>query len=301
MTNDGSFWKPEFKREIETQEELLKHFEKSNHLKSTKYLADTLGPKEEERGLRIQGKTFETVSFSRTHISGIVFRNCHFEDCQFQYATITACEFHNCKFVSTNTNKIQISKTLINPRSFKKCIDPKKYQNVGVHLYQKLLHNSREADQSEYTRDAQFLFLQWKRRQDAYEIGKYGRPFKNREEFSRWIRKCSRFLWRLVWEIFFGWGIRLKRFSCTLAVVLLGAWSLNFFCRETFGLCRGGEPIATHWDALYFTAISLTTLGYGDIVPTTTAGQLWASAQTFIGFLLLALLVSAIFRRISTG
>jgi voltage-gated potassium channel Kch len=51
------------------------------------------------------------------------------------------------------------------------------------------------------------------------------------------------------------------------------------------------------FDALYFSTMTFTTLGYGDFQPATTAGKLLAISETSAGVVLLALLVFVFGRR----
>jgi Ion channel len=51
-------------------------------------------------------------------------------------------------------------------------------------------------------------------------------------------------------------------------------------------------------DSLYFTVITLTTIGYGDITPTTTLGKLIVSGEGITGFVLFATLASMVYRKI---
>lgn len=39
----------------------------------------------------------------------------------------------------------------------------------------------------------------------------------------------------------------------------------------------------SHFDAFYFTAITITTVGYGDMYPTTTASKLFTVCLIFVG------------------
>jgi uncharacterized protein YjbI with pentapeptide repeats len=59
------------------------------------------------------------------------------------------------------------------------------------------------------------------------------------------------------------------------------------------------EQVETFFYNLYFSAVTFTTLGYGDIQPATPATQTLASVQSFLGALLMALLVY-VFGRQST-
>jgi voltage-gated potassium channel Kch len=54
---------------------------------------------------------------------------------------------------------------------------------------------------------------------------------------------------------------------------------------------------STLFGALYFSALTFTTLGYGDFNPTTQAGQVLAVAETSAGVILLAILVFVFGRR----
>ncbi len=47
-------------------------------------------------------------------------------------------------------------------------------------------------------------------------------------------------------------------------------------------------------DALYFTVITLTTIGYGDFVPHTTLGKVFTIFYVFVGLGLLAMFISSV-------
>jgi len=53
-------------------------------------------------------------------------------------------------------------------------LNRRKYQNIGVHLYQKLMSNSRDVDQIEFERDAQFYFFAGKGTRNLMSSGRGG-------------------------------------------------------------------------------------------------------------------------------
>jgi voltage-gated potassium channel Kch len=66
------------------------------------------------------------------------------------------------------------------------------------------------------------------------------------------------------------------------------------------GLDGAESRVQTLWDAFYFTAITLKTLGYGDITPTTEVGRIVVGLEAVLGFVLLATLASTVFRKFSS-
>ena len=301
MTDKDPFWNLVDLKEISTQEEFFEELKKSDTLMGLWYIQQVLEC-EEGRRTEIRNKKFVGCRFSHTQIIGITFRNCVFESCLFIGATFRDCSIHRCSFRSTNTHKISIEETYINPLSFDDCLDKDRHQNIGTHLYQELLKNSRDEDQIHFERDARFLFLRWERYQKRYELGQ---KIVELRGLAQWLKLLLELLTgsvscsiRWIWEFAFGSGVRIGRFLMTAVLVALVFFGFNFFFRKELGLELDGRPIEEVTEAWYFTVVSLTTLGYGDITPTTSLGQLVASAQSIVGFLLLALLASMIFRRL---
>ena len=66
-----------------------------------------------------------------------------------------------------------------------------------------------------------------------------------------------------------------------------------------FGLLSsGGKTINSILDSFYFSVITFTTLGYGDVLPTGTLGKLVVVAEVISGYIFLGLLVTILGRKI---
>lgn len=69
---------------------------------------------------------------------------------------------------------------------------------------------------------------------------------------------------------------------CTLAVGYIIVSALIIFNVE-------GDSFATFFDAIYWATVSLTTVGYGDIYPVTTAGRIITMISSIFGIAIVAL------------
>ena len=56
-----------------------------------------------------------------------------------------------------------------------------------------------------------------------------------------------------------------------------------------------GTPIATVWEALYFSVVTITTLGYGDMHPISCYGRFFAALEPIMGIVLLILVLGLFF------
>jgi len=292
MPDQDTFWNLKGASNIDSQDAFDLHLTRSDSLKNVLYTPDLLTGVNHPR-YRITAKTFQKVSFSKTIIESVIFRNCTFEDCQFIGSVLKNCEFHECKFINTNMHKIQIQGTFLDPRSLRKSFDKRKHANIGVHVFQQLLKNSDDLDQPIFENDAKFYFFKWLKYQKFYEI------IREKNSTGKYPKiKVISYIMDNAWEFIAGYGLRLRHIfaSSFLAIILLSI--TNFFLKDIFGLTFDGGGTG-FLDSIYFTTVSLTTLGYGDITPSTSVGRVFASAQSIFGFFMFATLASTLIGRIS--
>lgn len=262
-------------------------------LENKLYWPDTMTSPDAPRRWVIRGKIFKNFSFSKTIIMYVEFIDCNFEKCLFIGSIIEKCRFNNCSFYSCNFYRSQFNDTFVDTRSFDKCIPDKRYANIAVGLYQELLHNSRQQDLAAFSMAAQWNFHRWQRRriyQDDWVNGSdvWKKSIVIPQVFKSWLL-----------DITSGYGMGLINFSFTACLFLLCLTLLNYLFRFQLGLDFGEGITNGLVDSFYFTSVVGTSLGFGDVVPKTDIGRIVVSLEAIAGFVVLATLVSMIFRRIS--
>ena len=116
-------------------------------------------------------------------------------------------------------------------------------------------------------------------------------------KFNGYLHISMNFLYQWI----LGYGIKLRHFVVSAFLIFLFFWVLNTSLWYNFGLQALCDPCGVMpWaDSFYYTTISLSNLGYGEIVPTTFVGRMWASAQAIIGAIMFAIMASVIFKKFS--
>ena len=90
-----------------------------------------------------------------------------------------------------------------------------------------------------------------------------------------------------------GWGLRSLNRSLILLFlnyleIVLG-FAVLYLVTESVG--DGTVPISGRLDGLYFSVVTITTLGYGDMMPLGATGKTLAMIETIMGFVLVVLVI----------
>ena len=84
--------------------------------------------------------------------------------------------------------------------------------------------------------------------------------------------------------------------------MIAAAWSLLFRQLEilhpgSFDLAEGDRDT----QLLYFSLITITTVGYGDVLPVTAVARIWAALEAVVGTLYIAILIGRIVGELRFG
>jgi len=108
--------------------------------------------------------------------------------------------------------------------------------------------------------------------------------------FLRWPTAYGASLLRL----FITWAVIIGGFAGAYTMLILKGFSVL----EAPGVLGLGQAITSFWGALYFSVITFTTLGYGDIRPTAGLPSGLAAAEAVLGGIMMALTVLVISRKL---
>ena len=242
---------------------------------------------------RVENVTFRRVSFSQTQIENFEFTGCVFDQCLFTRTIFRNCRFRLCNFINTNFWRSEFDGCFADPSQFDQCLPIRRYENIGVHLFQQLLKNSRLQAQPDFADEAQYRFRKWQRYQLRAEM-------LASESILTITWHFPEFVIRWMFDFFMGSGMRLRRLSISCLGVLFSFTLLNWSMAGEFGLQGEGQVISRLADAFYVTTVIMTTLGFGDITPCTTVGRVVISVEAITGFVLFAFLTSSLYRKVSS-
>jgi len=271
--------------------EFLQILQTQDSISDLVYRPDTFEPSANQR--RIKSKTFRNVSFSKTKIVNVTFTNCKFEDCLFIDTSISGCWFNDCDFKCVNFHRVRIENTYMNPNSLNQALDKRKHTNIGLNLFSQLLKDNKGQQNISFARSAEFMYWSWHRYRIWHKLLDGDQEI--RPNFVKSIRLFFEWIISKMLSVASGYGLKPLRFiSISLFLLTTVALFLYTF-RSEFAFTSSDRINTESFEAiLYYTAVTATTLGYGDITPTSELGMLVASCISVAGLVWLGALTSVI-------
>jgi hypothetical protein len=97
------------------------------------------------------------------------------------------------------------------------------------------------------------------------------------------------------WALAFSWVIKLPNMKMTPLKVFLAYISAILICASLYFSITGiFEDVVTFGDSLYFSVVTITTLGYGDFYPISPMGKTIAAFEALLGVILIGLFLLSV-------
>lgn len=239
---------------------------------------------------KLQNWSFKNVSLSKTHIEGVTFSECEFEDCLFIATTFSNVDFHRCRFINCNFYKSKFVDAYIDPKSFYFGLGVWwKYSNIGVGLFQQLYENSSKSRQVDFQASADFKFRKWQRWQLRFD--------KKSGKINS-LQLIFKMFASIVSEWVTGFGYRPFRFIATtlLFFTTMSALNMHFLV----GALKTDAGVIDHMsfpDAIFYTYSLMSALGFSTILPITSFAKILAVSEGLCGIGWLGIFTSLLVKR----
>lgn len=262
-------------------------------------------------------------SFNKAKLENSIFNKASLIGSQFNEATMTSMQCKNtnivkCEFKKTIMNRSNFAKSKFNSTELKRAdlnlsnltqakfidsnLSEAKLERVSIQ--ETLFYNI------DVNKETSFLFSNLKKAEWVNNRSLI-REFEEKQyihDLYIYYRDNNTMLRLLdIWKYTSNYGKDIKRWIfCSIGVILF--FSSFFFLDHIISCFCGTSPLysflcceiiprfdikyQTLLSPLYFSAVTFTTLGFGDIVPINAAGQLLVMLEVIIGYVMLGGLVS---------
>ena len=204
------------------------------------------------------------ANFSNTTLSKTIMTNSDFRMVNFSGARFLGAQMDKCDFTKANFQNAELSDSNLNKSVFRD-VDLR-----GANL--KLIKNYTSCDWYGVDfRNTNFL--------GAYLFKRYVVDYNYLEEFKR-QSKVHAFVYFLWWVTS----------DCGRSVTRWFAWIIAFILLFTYFYTLVPIDYGSHqtWlSPFYFSVVTFTTLGFGDVLPMNTTGQILVIVEVLLGYAML--------------
>ena len=261
------------------------------------------------------------IKFNNVKFDNVVFENSHLENCNFSSSELRRIKFINCILIDIDWNDVVLKKefflNLKAPYEKDIYINSKKsskttyYYKELVETYIKIKNNFREngryndmswsylkeKESERLSYKNEFRTFYYKNYARAYKIKgkeKYTKAksmFKRYQNFFKYILECIKYF-------LFGYGEKpIYILGWSIFVILL--FSVLFFYSRGIVSNYLSESKITYLNSLYFSTVTFTTLGFGDIFPISLFSRVLVMLEALMGLFFYSLFVYSFGRRIA--
>lgn len=241
-------------------------------------------------------------------VKGGILRHCRLEFCNLRNATFERVDFTGTVFINCDLRKASFNACTLWYTSFERCLlnydavlasEPGE-TNIKRLFLRSLRLNAESTGDKEWV-DRLLLRELKAERDDLWNIV-WPRTEYYRTKFKLHDRIQS--AWRLArhWasDLLWGHGISLWRLATSGAVAVFLFALLCWKSSAQYILAGTTTPRALElMEALYYSAISFTTGGFGDIMPGNATARAITATEGLIGVVFLGFFAAAVYRRLS--
>jgi uncharacterized protein YjbI with pentapeptide repeats len=247
----------------------------------------------------LSGTNLRNTDLEKAHLRQTVLKDCDLEGAELEEADLRDADLDGAKLNEALLRNVRINEgtefggvCVYEQKADQSATDTLR-GNPGVRFFNRLLSRS---DDQEDLRGAVRTYRLYQRLLREASLPESIRDYRIREKHTRRklaLRESKYFRWVKLsfdrWTMLYGEGVgRVITVSMFVVLLFTGLYA-------SFG--EVASKPSNLFQMLYFSIVTFTTLGYGDIQPATEVTQILAAVESFVGVLLMALLVFVLGRR----
>jgi uncharacterized protein YjbI with pentapeptide repeats len=237
--------------------------------------------------VNLKGATFERCLLGLSYFETVYLRDVNFTDCDLYGSDFERCHLRGIKLVRTSLKFCTFSGCEIDPESFAEGLYEEQQGRWALarDIYRALRLNLNASGDERGS--------SWAIYQESVMQRRYLRSKGRRAEW----------LFSLLLDVLWGYGQRPARLFSFSLVFIATCAGVYFFSGIKLGdTCTVGlatpSPASHLFECLYFSFITFTTVGYGDIVPCSVVSRMVAATEAFAGIFIMSLFVTANVRKL---
>lgn len=246
------------------------------------------------RGCEIIQTRLQECDFSKIYVRDCNFKGASFIDNNLYYARFMDCTLNNFDIIKSNLTGVEFCANL--------------YEGI-ILLNCEVDNNTRfDSYANELSKSYGELSLVFKQVYKLFRLNGF------HEEASRYFYICREYerkalgyrgLWLLLQKLLWGYGERPANIVISCIFTIFTYSFLYLFSGIYFGgkLAVIGNDfmknLENYFKCLYFSTITFTTVGYGDITPKAGISMFFSGTEALIGIIFTAIATASIFRKIS--
>lgn len=263
---------------------------------------DRLGYRTDLGQVSLDGLNLWSARFDDVNLKGARFSRCllglsRFESVYLRDVSFSECDLYGTDFERCHLQGIKFSKTSLKFCTFSGC-------EIDIASFSGGLHEEHQQRWS-LARDI-YRALRLNLNASGDERGSSWAIYQESVMQRRYLRSKGRtaeWLFSLLVDLLWGYGQRPSRLFFFSLVFIATCAAVYFFTGIKLGdTCTTGtaapSALAHFLECLYFSFITFTTVGYGDIVPCTLPSRAVAASEAFGGIFIMSLFVTANVRKL---
>ncbi len=247
------------------------------------------------------GTTFDKVSFDNVEAIQAGFGITKWKECNsflgnFEGATFTKTEIHDSDFRCANMQTVRFYESILNNVDFTET--KMRHTDLSLTDVKKTIFNNADLREAKLMHIKKYESAQWIGT-DIRDINFFGaylmRRFVVDQNYLDEVRTKSKFsnivYW--VWRLTSDCGRSMALWCFWIALIMAGFSLIYKMVDIDFGSYH------TPFSTLYFSVVTFTTLGFGDVLPMSTGAQVATVCEVIIGYLMLGGLLSILSNKIA--